>query len=81
LTRLAEIGARLAGRRVESDEAIRFTAALAHYMADLQDDASEELLWVLRALEAANLLTDALPEDEYSQAVCEAIALLAEKLI
>lgn len=31
---------------------------VAHYMADVQDDACEELTWDLRALEAANLLTD-----------------------
>lgn len=31
---------------------------LAHYMADVQDDPREELLWDLRALEAAELLTD-----------------------
>lgn len=32
--------------------------ALAHSMADAQDDVHEELLWDLRALAAANLLTD-----------------------
>lgn len=31
---------------------------LAHYMADVQDDPREELLWDLRALEAAELVTD-----------------------
>jgi hypothetical protein len=32
---------------------------LAHAMADVQDDAGEELVWDLRALAAADLLTDA----------------------
>jgi hypothetical protein len=32
--------------------------ALAHSMADVQDDVHEELLWDLRALEAADLITD-----------------------
>ncbi|GAB2477649.1 hypothetical protein [Streptosporangium sandarakinum] len=32
--------------------------ALAHSMADVQDDVREELLWDLRALEAAELITD-----------------------
>ena len=32
---------------------------LAHAMADAQDDLREELLWDLRALSAADLLTDA----------------------
>ncbi|GHF47221.1 hypothetical protein GCM10010218_30660 [Streptomyces mashuensis] len=32
---------------------------LAHYMADVQDDPHEELAWDLRALEAADSLTDA----------------------
>ncbi|MEQ4303710.1 hypothetical protein ABNF97_20420 [Plantactinospora sp. B6F1] len=31
---------------------------LAHYLADLQDDPAEELRWDLRALEAADTLTD-----------------------
>lgn len=31
---------------------------LAHAMADVQDDAAEELLWDLRALEAAGLISD-----------------------
>lgn len=31
---------------------------LAHYMADLQPDPSEELVWDLRALEAAESVTD-----------------------
>ncbi|MFF0312598.1 hypothetical protein ACFYSC_34655 [Streptosporangium sp. NPDC004379] len=31
---------------------------LAHSMADVQDDVHEELLWDLRALEAADLITD-----------------------
>ncbi|GAA1793304.1 Get4 family protein [Planosporangium flavigriseum] len=32
--------------------------ALAHSMADVQDDVREELMWDLRALEAADSLTD-----------------------
>ena len=32
--------------------------ALAHSMADVQDDVNEELIWDLRALAAADLLTD-----------------------
>ena len=32
--------------------------ALAHSMADVQNDVHEELLWDLRALAAADLLTD-----------------------
>ncbi|MFD5099208.1 hypothetical protein, partial [Streptomyces albidochromogenes] len=32
---------------------------LAHYMADAQDDAQDELAWDLRALAAADGLTDA----------------------
>ncbi|MEU4538985.1 hypothetical protein AB0G15_29450 [Streptosporangium sp. NPDC023825] len=32
--------------------------ALAHSMADVQDEVQEELLWDLRALEAADLVTD-----------------------
>ena len=32
--------------------------ALAHYMADVQDDLHEELVWDLRALEAADSVTD-----------------------
>ncbi|MGV9772710.1 hypothetical protein [Streptosporangium sp. NPDC003464] len=32
--------------------------ALAHSMADAQDDPHEELVWDLRALEAADLVTD-----------------------
>jgi tetratricopeptide (TPR) repeat protein len=33
--------------------------ALAHSMADVQEDVKEELVWDLRALAAADLLTDA----------------------
>ncbi|WP_330175113.1 hypothetical protein OG875_17210 [Streptomyces sp. NBC_01498] len=32
--------------------------ALAHYMADVQDDPEEELVWDLRALEAAGRVSD-----------------------
>ena len=37
--------------------------ALAHSMADVQDDRHEELLWDLRALAAADLITDAQATD------------------
>lgn len=32
--------------------------ALAHWMADVQDDVHEELIWDLRALQAADLITE-----------------------
>lgn len=32
--------------------------ALAHSMADVQDDVSEELVWDMRALEAADMITE-----------------------
>jgi hypothetical protein len=32
--------------------------ALAHYMADVQDDVQQELVWDLRALEAADSVSD-----------------------
>lgn len=32
--------------------------ALAHWMADVQDDVQDELMWDLRALEAADLVSD-----------------------
>jgi hypothetical protein len=32
--------------------------AVAHYLADVQDDVHEELVWDLRALEAADSVTD-----------------------
>ncbi|MEU2868830.1 hypothetical protein ABZ769_06435 [Streptomyces olivoreticuli] len=35
-----------------------YRCALAHSMADVQDDVREELAWDLRALEAADLITD-----------------------
>ncbi|MEV4040287.1 hypothetical protein [Streptomyces umbrinus] len=35
---------------------------LAHYMADAQDDPTDELAWDLRALSAADTLTDALTD-------------------
>ena len=33
--------------------------SLAHYMADVQDDPAQGLCWDLRALDAADSLTDA----------------------
>ena len=36
--------------------------ALAHSMADVQDDDDQELMWDLRALEAADEVTDAMIE-------------------
>lgn len=35
-----------------------YRCALAHSMADVQDDVHEELVWDLRALEAADLVTE-----------------------
>lgn len=35
-----------------------YRCALAHSMADVQDDAHDELVWDLRALAAADLVTD-----------------------
>jgi tetratricopeptide (TPR) repeat protein len=35
-----------------------YRCALAHSMADVQDDVQEELIWDLRALAAADLVTD-----------------------
>ncbi|MCX4556299.1 hypothetical protein OHA02_08820 [Streptomyces phaeochromogenes] len=35
---------------------------LAHYMADAQDDPTDELAWDLRALSAADTLTDGSPD-------------------
>jgi hypothetical protein len=51
----AEIWAEIGGDR--GDPLHRCT--LAHAMADVQDDARQELAWDLRALVAAGLLTDA----------------------
>ncbi|MGW0595358.1 hypothetical protein [Streptosporangium sp. NPDC002607] len=64
---LGQSGERAAARRLFSElwQEIGATGdplhrcALAHSMADVQDDAHEELLWDLRALEAADLITDA----------------------
>lgn len=59
------------GRRAEAREAFAVIWAdveggdplhrltLAHHMADVQDDAAEELAWDLRALAAAEEITDA----------------------
>jgi hypothetical protein len=63
---LGQSGDREAARRLFSDlwEEIGATGdpmhrcALAHSMADVQDDVHEELLWDLRALEAADLISD-----------------------
>jgi hypothetical protein len=40
--------------------------ALAHYMADVQDDPAEELEWDLRALRAADSLTDERAREHHS---------------
>jgi GNAT superfamily N-acetyltransferase len=40
--------------------------ALAHYMADVQDDPAEELAWDLRALAAADSLTDERAREHHS---------------
>jgi hypothetical protein len=63
---LGERGEREAARRLFSDlwEEIGATGdalhrcALAHSMADVQDDVRDELVWDLRALETADLITD-----------------------
>ncbi|MFF5249020.1 hypothetical protein ACFY3V_32470 [Streptosporangium sp. NPDC000095] len=63
---LGRRGERKAARRLFSElwEEIGVTGdplhrcALAHWMADVQDEVKEELLWDLRALEAADLVTD-----------------------
>ncbi|NMD59713.1 UNVERIFIED_ORG: hypothetical protein FNL38_101262 [Nocardia globerula] len=39
---------------------------LAHYMADVQDDPADELRWDLRALQAADSLTDARAQEHHS---------------
>lgn len=45
--------------RIGGDDGDPFhRCALAHSMADVQDDPHQELAWDLRALEAADLLTD-----------------------
>ncbi|MFD6286202.1 hypothetical protein [Streptomyces sp. NPDC060205] len=54
----AEIG-------VEGDALHRCT--LAHYMADTQDDPSDELAWDLRALSAADELTGGLTDDHVAE--------------
>lgn len=65
--KLSQRGEREAARRVfseiwndigqEGGDAL-YRCALAHAMADVQDQVSEELVWDLRALEAAELITD-----------------------
>jgi hypothetical protein len=63
---LGQGGEREAARRLFADLCDEIGAtgdplhrcALAHSMADVQDDLREELLWDLRALEAADLITD-----------------------
>ncbi|QQM44837.1 hypothetical protein [Streptomyces liliifuscus] len=40
---------------------------LAHYMADAQDDPSDELAWDLRALSAADTLTDTLTDTRIAE--------------
>ena len=41
-----------------SSRDLRGRCALAHSMADVQDDVQEELIWDLRALAAADLVSD-----------------------
>ncbi|WP_237285666.1 hypothetical protein [Streptomyces niveus] len=63
---LGQRGERAAARRVFAGVWDRLGAdgdpfhicALAHSMADVQDDPREELVWDLRALEAADLVSD-----------------------
>jgi hypothetical protein len=40
--------------------------SLAHYMADVQDDPAQELCWDLRALDAADSLTDARAQEHHA---------------
>ncbi|MFG2585925.1 hypothetical protein [Streptomyces malaysiensis] len=47
-------------REIERDGAPFHRCALAHYLADTQDDPLDELIWNLRALAAADGLTGAL---------------------
>ena len=64
---LAQRGEREAARRVLAEIWQEIAAdgdpfhrcALAHTMADLQDDPQQELVWDLRALRAADRVTDA----------------------
>lgn len=44
--------------RIGADGDPLHRCSLAHYLADLQDDPAEELRWDLRALDAAEVLTD-----------------------
>lgn len=46
-------------RRVENDGELMHTVALAHYMADVQDDPAEALVWDMRAFDAALRCADA----------------------
>ncbi|MBD3009484.1 MULTISPECIES: hypothetical protein [unclassified Streptomyces] len=46
-------------REIERDGAPFHRCALAHYLADTQDDPLDELIWDLRALAAADTLTGA----------------------
>lgn len=45
---------------------------LAHFMADVQDDPADELMWDLRALEAADELTDARAQAHHASLQVEA---------
>ncbi|PRZ42209.1 tetratricopeptide repeat protein [Antricoccus suffuscus] len=46
--------------------------AIAHSMADLQDDPKDELVWDLRALNAADLISDArVREASHAQSVAQ----------
>ncbi|MEE6263472.1 hypothetical protein [Plantactinospora sonchi] len=45
--------------------------SLAHYLADLQDDPAEELRWDLRALDAADVLTDVRAQRHHSALTVE----------
>ncbi len=65
--KLSQRGEREAARRIfaevwvdigeESGDPLH-RCTLAHAMADVQDDATEELVWDLRALDAAELITE-----------------------
>jgi hypothetical protein len=65
---LGQQGERVAARRVFAqvwsdiggvDGDPLYRCAIAHSMADVQDEVQDELVWDLRALDAADLMTDA----------------------
>lgn len=55
--------------RIGADGNSMHRCALAHSMADVQDDPADELVWDLRALQAADAATDAQAEQAGMQGV------------